>query len=132
MEVKINGRTYPLHFGLGFLNEVNKHESAKMEVEGQTMSTGMMGMQLFNSSLQVYDPVALAKVIQYATSTEQQKPAKKDIEAYVDQLIEKEEYYDVYDELNEELGKQPVVQVAIQGAERMTKKPNLKAVKTKK
>lgn len=119
MEITIKGKAYPLHFGLGFLDQVNKRESATMEVEGQNMSMGMMGMQLFNGSLQVYDPVALAKAIQYGTYTESQKPSKKDIETYVTELIEDEAYYDVYDELNEELGKQPAIQVAISGANKV-------------
>lgn len=119
MQLKINDKKYILNFGLEFLNQVNKNESPKMEVEGQEISAGIGGLSMFMTALNTYEPTALYRLIKYATFTENQKPSNKDIDEYIDNLINDGQYYDIYDEIIEEMGKQPKVKIALNGNEKI-------------
>ena len=78
MILTIGGKEYTLHFGIGFLREMNKLHSA--ELEG--MKTGYGAMTLFNAGKALNDPLAFIDVIKAGTVTEAQKPSNEAIEKH--------------------------------------------------
>ena len=99
MILTIGGKEYTLHFGIGFLREMNKLHSA--ELEG--MKTGYGAMTLFNAGKALNDPLAFIDVIKAGTVTEAQKPSNEAIEKYLEELIVNEQYDKVIEDLVNEL-----------------------------
>ena len=76
MNLTINGKEYALHFGMDFIDEVEKLEGMKMEAEGVSLNMGTGGMALLNNKLASYHPSGLRTVIKAGTTTERQKDRK--------------------------------------------------------
>lgn len=117
MEITLNDKKYDLHFGLRFLDEINKRFGVTMDVEGQTIQSNISGLHMAMTGLSQKSPSALAKVIQCATADARQKPSIKELETFIGKLIEDEKYDDFYDELLDELGKQPLVRKELGNAQ---------------
>lgn len=113
MQLEINGKEYPLHFGMDFIDEVEKVEGMKMEAEGMEMNIGTGGMSKLNNKLASYHPSGLRTVIKAGTITERQKPSNAEINQYIEYLAETDDYEDLFDEIVEELGKKPLVLKAL-------------------
>lgn len=123
MNIEINGKTYPLTFGLRFLDTVDKERGFTADVEGMQMNTGAGGMSMLQQGLEVYSPTHLATVIRAATATERQKPSNQDIEKFIESLAENgDEYYDFYDDIKDEMGKNSILKMALSGGQRPSKK----------
>lgn len=113
MILTINGKDYTLHFGMDFIDEVEKREGMKMEAQGATMNMGTGGMAMLNAKLSNHHPVGLRTVIQAGTATERQKPSKADIDKFIEDLSDSDEYEYLFEEIIEELGKKPLVLKAL-------------------
>lgn len=113
MEIILNGKTYNLNFGLRFLDDIDQRFGVTMEVEGQTIKSNVSGLHMAMTGLSTKSPSTLAKVLLCATAGEKQQPSMAELERFIESLIEKEEYDTFYDELLDELGKQPIVRVAL-------------------
>ena len=109
MNLTINGKEYALHFGMDFIDEVEKLEGMKMEAEGVSLNMGTGGMALLNNKLASYHPSGLRTIIKAGTSTERQKPSNDDINVYLEELAESDDYEQTFDDIVEELGKKPLV-----------------------
>ena len=109
MNLTINGKEYALHFGMDFIDEVEKIEGMKMEAEGVSLNMGTGGMALLNNKLASYHPSGLRTIIKAGTSTERQKPSNDDINIYLEELANSDDYEQTFDGIVEELGKKPLV-----------------------
>ena len=129
MNINVNGKDYTLQFGLRFLDVVDKERGVSANIEGASINTGAGGMDMLNQGLSVYSPSHLATVIRAGTAHLRQRPSEKEIEDYIQKLVDggaegevSEEYFDLYDEINDELGKNSMLQVAMKGREALAKK----------
>lgn len=129
MNIEINGKDYTLQFGLRFLDVVDKERGVSANVEGATINTGAGGMDMLNQGLNVYSPSHLATVIRAGTAHLRQRPTDVEVENYIQELVEggdegevSQEYFDLYDQINDALGKNSMLQVAMRGKEALAKK----------
>lgn len=115
MEFKIANKNYTLYFGWDFLDQINRHFGAKMEVEGQEINTNTGGLAFLEVGLASYDPIAVQKAIQAAISTESTKPSVINIrKAIEDKLISNpKEYKDFVDELRDTVKKDKFLQAIL-------------------
>ena len=113
MKLTINGKEYTLHFGMDFIDEVEKLEGMKMEAEGVSLNMGTGGMALLNNKLASYHPSGLRTIIKAGTITERQKPSNDDINIYIEELADSGDYEQTFDDIVEELGKKPLVLKAL-------------------
>lgn len=121
MEISINKKSYPLHFGWGFLSYINHNHGIIME--GVNSHVG--GMALLNAGAAMKDPEILLSILAAGTSTEQTPPTKRELQEYIEGLIENGEYVKVFDEALEEMGKSLLLQQALnmnKVIEKVTKK----------
>lgn len=115
MEIKIANKNYTLYFGWDFLDQINRLFGAKMEVEGQEINTNTGGLAFLEVGLASYDPIAVQKAIQAATSTETTKPALINIrKAVEDKLVNNpKEYKSFVDELRDTVKKDKFLQAIL-------------------
>ena len=121
MKITINTREYTLAFGFDFLDYLNKNNSMTVEVDGKNVSTGLGGAGLLGNTLANKLPSTLKLIIKAATAHSDFKPSNKDLDEFVNSLIKVEtdddgnvtydesEYNNLFDEVLEELKKQPLV-----------------------
>lgn len=110
MLVEIGGKEYTLLFSWGFLEEVNNRLGLSMETQGGgSIPLQQMGVLRLNSGLESRDVITLVHILQSATVTERQKPSKVDIQNFVEQLLIDGKYVEFYEELEEEIKKQPLL-----------------------
>lgn len=126
MILTINGKTYPLHFGLGFLREMNKRHSA--ELNGVATGYGAMGM--FNAGRLMNDPLAFADLIRAATEGLPQKPSDVELENYLAELIANGTYDQTMNEVMSEVKKSPLLLKAMGEELNQVTQPTLQAVET--
>lgn len=117
MVITINQKEYELHFGWAFLRYMNKNSG--FEVEEISMDTG--GLPKLTLGAELQDPETMVKIIKAGTDTEKQKPSNLEIEQYVETLIMEENYSDVFDEMWEEIKKQPLLAQAMKGKNKAAK-----------
>ena len=126
MILTINGKTYPLHFGLGFLREMNKRHSA--ELNGVATGYGAMGM--FNAGRLMNDPLAFADLIRAATEGLPQKPRDVELENYLAELIANGTYDQTMSEVMAEVKKSPLLMKAMGEELNQVTQPVMQAVET--
>ena len=108
MNLEMNGKNYELAFGFDFLDYLNKHNSLTMDVNGQTLNSGLGGATMLASTLGSQMPSTLMTAIKAGTAHLSQKPSNKDIEAYVNEISDDDEAYElVFMEIEEAIKKQP-------------------------
>lgn len=106
MELTINGKEYRLYFGTDFADYINKANG--MELEG--VKTNVGGMLLLNAGLSMKEPPTLELVIKAATNTLPSKPSNKDLDDYINDLLDQEddtEYEALFTEIETEIKKRP-------------------------
>jgi hypothetical protein len=81
MEIKINRVTYPLHFGIAFLREIDKRYDKEVKEQGNIRFG--VGLLYFLPLISMGNPVALTDCIQAGTITQNQKPSLYDIENFL-------------------------------------------------
>lgn len=113
MQIKINDKDYQLFFGLDFLEWCEDNEG--MKVEGVNLGIG--GFNMIYSKLEMHDPVTVMKIIKGATNTHKSKPSRKDIEAFLVELLEEDKFEEFVEEVISELKKQPFTKVQIKQIE---------------
>lgn len=109
MQLTINNKNYQLHFGLGFLSEMNKRKSATFE----GMATGYGALALLNIGSLVQDPLAIVDVIKAATAQALQKPSNEDLEIFLNEKAEAGELDKLIFDLFEEIKKSPLLRYAM-------------------
>lgn len=109
MILNLGGKEYELKFGFDFLEYLNATNSFEMEFGEQSLSSGIGGSALLTMGLAQKQPTALYKTIKAGTAHLSQKPSNKDIEAYINEVAdwEDDEYNLIFDEIEQELKKQP-------------------------
>lgn len=75
--IEINGTEYPLRFGMGFVNNINKREA--VPVEGMPGITQEVGLQWTMAKIWDGDLEALADVIFEANRTEEPRLTRDEI-----------------------------------------------------
>ena len=101
MEIKFNGKTIELSFGLKFLNIIDK----EMGMEAEQVNFGK-GTEMLVPALESHSVVDVAKVIKAATAQEKGAPkTEEDLEAVVEDVIENTGLEEFCNEVIEELGK---------------------------
>ena len=123
MNLEINGRTYNLYFGLDFLDYIEKKHSPTMEVEGQRMVSGFGGLAMLETKMNQYSEPALADVLIGGTASERNKLTRKQVEAHFNNLSD-DEYFELYDDVIDELGKSSTLRRAEKAQKRLNKKNN--------
>lgn len=109
MILTIGNRDLTLRFGLGFLQEMNKRNSA--EYEG--IATGYGSMALLSAGYALKDPTAFIDLIRAATAHLPQKPSDLELEEYLEELIANDKYDEVFDSIFEEVKKSPLLRKAM-------------------
>lgn len=109
MIITINEKEYELHFGWDFIEEINKLNG--VEVQGMAMNTG--GVTMLDAQLEMNDPVAVKKAVKAGLSTAKSKPSIQEIEDYVVDMIERDEYDDFLNNLKKKLSTQPLTKIAM-------------------
>lgn len=108
MNITINGVTYELHFGWAFLKHAN--EFFGLEAEGINTKAGAMPILMAGASMK--DPVALMNLIKCGLASERTQPSNKELEDYIEELIEKDLFEETFDELLGNIKKRPLLQKA--------------------
>lgn len=80
-EVTIKDKVYPLHFGLDFINEMDKRYSIESAV-GLKFGAGMQSVIYY---LEQWNPTVLIELILGATHTLKSIPSRKDIEEWLEE-----------------------------------------------
>ena len=101
MEIKFNGKTIELSFGLKFLNIIDK----EMGMEAEQVNFGK-GTEMLVPALESHSVVDVAKVIKAATAPK----TEEDLEAVVEDVIENTGLEEFCNEVIEELGKRVLTQ----------------------
>lgn len=109
MQVTINKKDYTLHFGLKFLEAINKKRG--MTYEG--MNLGYGGLSLLNSGLAMKDPLALVDVIRAGLVTSKKQPTEGEIEGFLEELCLGDNYDAFYDSVLTNLKKLSFIQKAM-------------------
>lgn len=117
MMIEINGEKYELHFGWDFIEVLN--ELNGVVVQGLAMETG--GLTKLVGQLDLGDPIAVRLAIQAGTNTYASKPRKRDVEKYIEELIESDEYEDFLELLQKEFEKNPLTRIALDKEEKVAK-----------
>lgn len=110
MILTIGNRELTLRFGLGFLQEMNKRNSA--EFEG--VSTGYGSMALLSAGYALRDPQAFIDLVRAATAHLPRKPSDIELEEYIEDLITSDKYDETFDAIFEEVKKSPLLKKAMQ------------------
>ena len=106
MEIKFNGKTIKLSFGLKFLNIIDK----EMGMEAEQVNFGK-GTEMLVPALESHSVVDVAKVIKAATAQEKGAPkTEEDLEVVVEDIIENTGLEEFCNEVIEELGKRVLTQ----------------------
>ena len=105
MQLEINGKEHDLHFGLDFIEELDK----KYIIKSNGAEFGM-GVNTALVYLRQENPRILVDLIHAATSTENMRPGVTEIKRWLEQL---EDLEWLFENLNEELGKQPMTKRAV-------------------
>lgn len=79
MQIKINGKSYELNFGIRWVNLMNQ----KHNINQNGLVQGM-GINQAVASLMQYDPVGLSEIILNATWINKDRPTLADIDNYLD------------------------------------------------
>lgn len=79
MQIKINGKSYELNFGIRWVNLMNQ----KHNINQNGLVQGM-GINQAVASLMQYDPVGLSEIILNATWINKDRPTLADINNYLD------------------------------------------------
>lgn len=79
MQIKINGKSYELNFGIRWVNLMNQ----KHNINQNGLVQGM-GINQAVASLMQYDPVSLSEIILNATWINKDRPTLADIDNYLD------------------------------------------------
>lgn len=122
MQLEINGQIYDLYFGLDFLDYIeNKHSPTMESDEGQKINVGVGGLAMLENKMNQYSPTALADVLVGATTTERKRLTRKQVEAYFSS-IDDDEYFDLYEEVMNEMGKSTELRRAEKAQKRIQEK----------
>ena len=105
MEIKFNGKTIKLSFGLKFLNIIDK----EMGMEAEQVNFGK-GTEMLVPALESHSVVDVAKVIKAATAQEKAPKTEEDLEVVVEDIIENTGLEEFCNEVIEELGKRVLTQ----------------------
>ena len=109
MKLKINGQEYQLEFGMKFINELDKRYS----VNYQGFQFGM-GVNMAFMYLNQYNPTVIQNIIAAAIAHEKNRPTESEIEeAIVQYAIENDGLDKLFEQLQEELGKSPLLKATI-------------------
>lgn len=100
MNLLIGGVNYPLSFGIEFIRELDKRYV--MNFGGLQFGQGVMYAAVY---LGQGNPVAIFDMIQAGTATLAQKPSKKDIEKFIEEV---EDYSGLCDDFLEKLQNAPL------------------------
>lgn len=106
MEITINDKNYRLYFGTDFVDYINNANG--MAVEG--VKTNVGGMLMLNAGLSMKSPSTLELIIKAATNTLPSKPSNKDLDDYINDLLNQEddsEYEALFEEIEAEIKKRP-------------------------
>jgi hypothetical protein len=107
MELKINGKTVELQFGVRFVRELDKH--AGLQANGVSFG---LGLTKTLPALDSYDPAALADVIYSAGYAAKPMLTQQDVDDYIDSL-KPAEMEKVFDTLLPELKSSNAVGLAV-------------------
>lgn len=118
MEIKFNGKTIKLSFGLKFLNIIDK----EMGMEAEQVNFGK-GTEMLVPALESHSVVDVAKVIKAATAQEKGAPkTEEDLEVVVEDIIENTGLEEFCNEVIEELGKRVLTQNLVRKIQKNSKK----------
>ena len=106
MEIKFNGKTIELSFGLKFLNIIDK----EMGMEAEQVNFGK-GTEMLVPALESHSVVDVAKVIKAATAQEKGAPkTENDLEEVLEDIILNQGLEEFCNEVIVELGKNVLTQ----------------------
>lgn len=89
--IEINGKDYPLSFGIDFIREMDKRYH--IDAEGFPLGAGLQSAIIY---LVQENPVIIEDIILSATHTLKSVPSKEGIEAWIEEQAEKDELEQVY------------------------------------
>lgn len=96
MVITIKDTDYSVHFGIGFLRELDK----KYFAESKSGVRFGMGMEVKMPMLLANDTITLAEFLYLGTCAEEKRPTQKEVDAYIDQAEDIEQLFkEVIDEL---------------------------------
>nr|DAT49237.1 MAG TPA: tail assembly chaperone [Caudoviricetes sp.] len=105
-QIEINGKKYDLHFGIDFIREMDK----RYEFKGDGVSFGM-GLQAAVVYLKDFNSVAIADIIQAATTTQRPLLKNADIEAWIE--AQGDNFEKVFDDFLSSLKKSPATKLKV-------------------
>lgn len=98
MVITINGKEYEIHFGIGFIRELDK----KYFTQNRSGVKFGMGAEVKIPMLLANDVVTLSEILYAGTCTEKKRPTQQEIDDYVDDV---EDIEALFDEVISELKK---------------------------
>jgi|SRR5690625_3594527 len=102
MKLEINGKEYELEFGLKFIHEMDNIYTQRLN----GVEFGM-GLEMMGSYLNMRNPLVLLSVIKAGTAHLKSKPKQNDIEKFLEEKAEKNEFGRFFDEVEEVLVSAP-------------------------
>lgn len=86
-KITINGKTYLMNFGLGFLERLN----AKYQLDAGNNFSLDFGIHRAMAELTNQNPLTVAYMIMFATADNHHKPTQEEVEDYLDEILDNED-----------------------------------------
>lgn len=125
MQIKINDEKYDLYFGFDFINYIDEQYPVKIQFQGIDVPFGSALNTTINALEKDERPTDLIKILKAGMVTLKSKPSNKDLEKYISELIENEEYDEFVKELLGKLKKTPLIKKEIESLNKKTKETNV-------
>jgi hypothetical protein len=125
MQIKINDEKYNLYFGFDFINYIDEHYPVKVQFQGIDVPFGSALNTTINALDRNKKPTDLIKILKAGMVTLKSKPSNKDLEKYISNLIEDEEYDEFVEELLGKLKKTPLIKKEIESLNKQTEETNV-------
>lgn len=122
MQIKINDEKYNLYFGFDFINYIDEHYPVKIKFQGIDVPFGSALNATISNLEDTKKPTDLIKIIKAGLNTLKSQPSNKDLEKYIADLIENDEYDEFVDELLGKLKEQPIIKKEIESIKKQTQK----------
>jgi len=121
MEFQVEKKQVPLHFGLDFMDEINRLSG--MVTGGVNVGAGAVAEQ---QRLEMGDPTALVRVIYAASKGASPRPSQELVRKQIEQINDVDELQSLFDSVLEEIKNSFPLQFQLKKMKAMAEKANRK------
>lgn len=120
MQIKINDEKYSLYFGFDFIEYIDEHYPVNIKFQGIDVPFGSALNATINNLEDTKKPTDLMKILKAGLNTLKAKPSNHNLENFISDLIENEEYDEFVEDILGKLKKQPIIRKEIESIQKQT------------